>query len=132
MQKTYSNPDVVAPPAARYSHAVRVELGDGALIYVCGQLPIDAEGNLVGDGDVAGQAEQVFENMEAVLEANGTSMRDVVKTNTYVTDISRIAEVNEVRARHFSSDAAPTSTTMEVGGLARPGWMVEIEAVAAT
>ena len=132
MHKTYSNPDTVAPPAARYSHAVRVELGDGALIYVCGQLPIDAEGNLVGEGDIAGQTEQVFENMSAVLEANGASMRDVVQTNTYITDVSRIAEVNEVRARHFSEGAAPTSTTVEVGGLARPEWMVEIEAVAAT
>lgn len=130
MQKTYSNPEMVAPPFANYSHVVRVELGDGALLFLSGQLPIDAEGNLVGEGNIARQTEQAFENMSAVLEANGASMGDVVQTTTYITDISQLARVNEVRARRFPDDA-PTSTTVEVSALASPGLMVEIEAVAA-
>lgn len=130
MRKTFNNPETMAPPVARYSHAVRVDMGEGALIFVCGQLPLDTENKLVGEGDMARQADQAFRNIATVLEANGASLSDVVQTTTFVTDISRLAEVNEVRARYFS-ESAPTSTTVEVSALARPGWLVEIEAVAA-
>ena len=130
MPNTYSNPDTVAPPAARYSHAVRVEMGDRALIFVCGQLPLDRDGQLIGEGDIATQAEQAFTNMAAVLAANGAAMEDVVQTTTFITDISGLADVNEVRGRHFAETAAPTSTTVEVTALARPNWLIEIEAVA--
>lgn len=131
MRKTYDNPKALAPPLAAYSHVVRLDLGNGALLFLSGSLPFDAKGNLVGKGDIAKQTEQVLKNMSAVLEAHGASMRDVVKTTTFITDISRLAQVNEVRARFFP-DNAPTSTTVEVKALARPELMVEIEAIAAT
>lgn len=130
MQKTYSIPETVAPPAASYSHAVRVETGDGALVFISGQVPLDVDGGPVGEGDAARQAEQAWANMRAVLEANGASLRDVVQTTTYLTDISTLPEVNRVRAGHFPGDA-PTSATVAVAALARPEWLVEIEGVAA-
>jgi enamine deaminase RidA (YjgF/YER057c/UK114 family) len=77
------NPDSVAPPAGNYSHAVRLELDGATLVFVSGQLPLDAQGRLVGEGDMARQAEQVFENLRAILEANGASFRDVVRVGSY-------------------------------------------------
>lgn len=130
MEKTQSNPERVAPPFARYSHATRVDFGGGALVFVSGQLSVDVNRDVVGEGDAAVQAKQVFTNIAEVLEAHGATMRDVVSTNTYLADIDDLAAVNEVRARH-SPDDPPTSTTVQVGALARPAFLVEIEAVAA-
>ncbi|MBV9846602.1 MAG: RidA family protein [Kutzneria sp.] len=130
MFKVFSNPDTVATPVASYSQAVRVETGNGALVFVCGQLPLDASGQLVGEGDIGAQADQVFQNMRAVLEANGASMDDVVQTTTFLTDITSLPEVNRTRAKHFPRNP-PTSTTVAVTALARPEWYLEIEAIAA-
>jgi enamine deaminase RidA (YjgF/YER057c/UK114 family) len=77
------NPDSIAPPAGTYSHAVRLELDEVTLVFVSGQLPLDAQGRLVGEGDMARQTEQVFENLRAILEANGASFRDVVRVGSY-------------------------------------------------
>lgn len=129
MRTTHSDPDTVAPPLAAYSHAVRVDLFQGALVFVSGQVPVDASGELVGEEDAAAQAEQVIANVAAVLSAHGASLRDVVSTTTYLALISDLASVNRVRERHFPQDA-PTSTTVAVAALARPQWLVEIDAVA--
>ncbi|MEA2825933.1 MAG: 2-iminobutanoate/2-iminopropanoate deaminase [Actinomycetota bacterium] len=129
MIKMCTNPDTVSPPRAAYSQAVRVEMGERALVYVAGQVPIDADGNLVGGTDMAGQTEQVWRNIARILEANGASLADVVQTITYVTDIDRLDEVNAVRARTFAADP-PTSTAVAVTALAQPEWLVEIQAVA--
>lgn len=131
MEKTFSSPPTMAAPAARYAHAVRAEIGAGALIFLSGQLGQDADGNPVGPGDTARQAEQAFDNMQTVLEANGATMRDVVKTTTYLTDIADLATVNAVRNRRFP-DTTPTSTTVQVHALASPQLLVEIEAIAVT
>lgn len=131
MRKTFDNPKALFPPVAHYSHVVRLDVGDGALLFLSGSVAFDARGNVVGEGDIAKQTEQVFKNISAVLDAHGASMRDVVQTTTYVTDISKLAQVNEVRVRFFP-DNPPTSTTVEITALARPELMVEIEAVAAT
>lgn len=131
MRKIYDNPKALAPPVAHYSNVVRLDIGNGALLFLAGSVAFDAKGNVVGKGDIAKQTEQVFKNISAALEAHGASMRDVVKTTTYVTDISKLAQINEMRVRFFP-DNPPTSTTVEVKALARPELIVEIEAVAAT
>jgi len=107
-----------------YSHAVRA----GALVYLSGQTPIDpATGGLV-PGDVAVQAERVFANLAAVLEAAGATFDDVVKVNVYLTDMADFAAVNAVYARTFA-EPFPARTTVAVAGLPL-GARVEIEAVA--
>ena len=107
-----------------YSHAVRT----GALVYLSGQTPIDpATGGLV-PGDVAVQAERVFANLAAVLEAAGATFDDVVKVNVYLTDMADFAAVNAVYARTFA-EPFPARTTVAVAGLPL-GARVEIEAVA--
>lgn len=131
MRKTYNNPDTVATPPGPFSHVARVELGEGTLLFVSGQAPIDRDLTLVGTGDIDAQAEQVFRNIRAVLEANGATMSDVVTTTTYLTDISHGGRVNEARARHFA-DTAPASSMVEVSALGLAGMLVEIEVVAAT
>jgi enamine deaminase RidA (YjgF/YER057c/UK114 family) len=75
------------------------------------------------------QAEQVFKNLEAALTAAGAKFSDVVKMNSYITDMSRIQAVRDVRARYFK-DSLPASTFVQVAGLVRPDLLLEIEVVA--
>jgi len=109
-----------------YSHAVTVT--GGRTIYVAGQLARDKNGNVVGAGDMRAQIRQVGENIKAALTAAGATLADIVKTNTYVTDIEEFFKHVDVRMEYFR--ALPTSTTVEVRRLAHPDLLVEIEAVA--
>ena len=110
-----------------YSHVVTVT-GPGKTIYVAGQLGRDGDGNIVGAGDMRAQMEQTFKNLDACLKAAGAGWGDVVKTNTFVTDYAEFAKCSDVRMRYFGV-AVPTSTTIQISGLAQPGAMVEIEMV---
>ena len=101
----------------------------GNAVYVSGQVAMDSDGNVVGQGDMKAQTRQALENVKTVLEAAGSSMDDVVKVTVYVTDISRLRETHEVRADFFP-DPPPASTGIEVTALAFPGLLVEIKAVA--
>jgi 2-iminobutanoate/2-iminopropanoate deaminase len=111
-----------------YSHVVTVA-GGGRMIFVAGQLARDKDGNCVGPGDMRAQIEQVGKNIEACLKAAGAGLADIVKTNTYVTDIEEFFKHTDMRMRYFAP-AMPTSTTVEVRRLAGPDFMVEIEALA--
>src|SRR5690349_2685317 len=88
-----------------YSHVVTVT-GPGKTIYVAGQLARDADGNIVGKGDMRAQMEQTFKNLEACLKAAGASWADVVKTNTFVTDYEQFSKHSDVRMRYIGV-AAP-------------------------
>jgi reactive intermediate/imine deaminase len=123
------NPDSVARPVGRYSHAVRVEAGGVAWLYVSGQIATDTEGNLVGPGDLAGQTEQVFENLARILEAHGATFDDVVKTQTFFTTLKDLAASREVRARYIPGEP-PASTAVQVAALVVPGALIEVDLVA--
>ena len=110
-----------------YSHVVVVE-ESRKTIYVAGQLARDSQGNVVGKGDMRAQIRQVGENIKAALAAAGATLADVVKTNTYVTDLGEFFKHVDVRMEYFG--ALPTSTTVEVRKLAHPDLMVEIECIA--
>jgi len=112
-----------------YSHVVSVT-GPGRMIYVAGQLARDADGNIVGPGDMRAQLEQTFKNLDACLKAAGATWADVVKTNTFVTDYQAFSRCSDVRMRYLGV-GSPTSTTIQISGLAQPEAMVEIELVAA-
>ena len=109
-----------------YSHVATVT-GPGKTIYVAGQLGRDAQVNIVGD--MRAQMEQTFKNLEACLKEAGASWADVVKTNTFVTNYAEFAKCSDVRMRYIGV-ASPTSTTIEIKGLAQPEAMVEIELIA--
>jgi 2-iminobutanoate/2-iminopropanoate deaminase len=109
-----------------YSHVVVVEARK--TIFVSGQLARDSQGHVVGAGDMRAQIRQTGENIKTALAAAGASLADIVKTNTYVTNIEEFFKHTDVRMEYFG--AMPTSTTIEVSKLAHPDLMVEIEVVA--
>jgi reactive intermediate/imine deaminase len=117
--------DILAEPVSHYTDAVVA----GGFIFIAGMLADDANGALVGEGDVVAQTEQIFENIEAILARLGASLKDVVKLVVYVTDITDRAAINTVRVRRFGT-TRPTSTLVQVGALVNPDARVEIETVA--
>ena len=129
MRTTRSNPDTVAAPIGSYSQSVRVETADATWIYVSGQIAIDVGGNLVGPGDVRAQTRQVFENLKAILEANGATFADVVKIGTYLTTLGDLAGMREVRGEYLTSEP-PASTAVQVVALVVPEALIEIDLVA--
>lgn len=127
---TTLNPDTVPPPLGPYSHAVRLDLGETALLFVSGQIAVDADGNLVAEGDMARQTELIFDNLGKILAAAGATFADVLKITTFLTDISQLPVYREVRGRYTPADP-PASTTVEVSSLFRPGAVLEVEVIAA-
>jgi 2-iminobutanoate/2-iminopropanoate deaminase len=111
-----------------YSHVVSVE--PRRLVFISGQLARDKNGNIVGVGDMRAQLRQTLENIRIALEAADASLADLVRTNTYVTDIDEYFKHVDVRMEYYIH-AMPTSTTVEVRRLAQPELMVEIDAIAA-
>lgn len=129
MPKRAISPVRAPRPAADYSQAWEVQ--NARLIFVSGQVPVDAAGKIIGVGDIVVQTRTVWENLKHVLEDAGASIQDVVKLNFYVTNMSEFRDKAErIRREYFPHDL-PTSTLVEVKSLARPEFMVEIEAVAA-
>lgn len=126
----FDNPATVpAPPPGRYSHVARVDLGDRTMLVLSGQVAVDAEGNLVGEGDMRAQAEFVMDTIEAILTAHGATFADVVNVRTFLTDIDRVGEYAEARGPRFTG-MPPTSTTVEVSRLFVPGALLEVEVTA--
>jgi len=95
---------------------------------VSGQVALDTEGNLVGPGDLRAQTQQVFENLRAILEANGATFEDVVKVTTYVTTLDDLAGMREARGRYLSE--LPASTAVQITALFVPEAMIEVDLVA--
>lgn len=129
MRTTRLNPDTIAAPIGRYSHAVRVETTEATWIYISGQIANDLEGNLVGPSDLRAQTRQVFENLRAILEADGATFADVVKIGTYVTTLENLDGMREVRSEYLTAEP-PASTAVQVVALVVPNAMIEVDVVA--
>ena len=108
-----------------FSRAVRA----GDLVFVSGTVAWGPDGKLVGKGDVYAQAKQTLANIEGYLREAGASLRDVVRTRIYLTDIGRWEEVARAHREAFA-EAPPASSLLEISALADPEMLVEIEAVA--
>jgi enamine deaminase RidA (YjgF/YER057c/UK114 family) len=121
------NPESLAKPTG-YTHLVIAP--DGRTVYIAGQVALDSMGRVVGEGNFAAQAEQVYQNLQRALKSVGGSMADLVKTTTFVTDIKNVPAIREVRTRHFARAQPPANTLIQVSGLARPEFLIEIEGVA--
>src|SRR5437899_9031547 len=122
----YMNPPTLSAPTG-YTHVVQVHRG--RTVYIAGQVAFDKSGNVVGKGNFAAQTTQVFENLKLALAAAGATFDNVVKLNTYVTDMSHVQTLRDIRARYYGKNA-PASTLVQVGKLAREELMIEIEAIA--
>lgn len=124
----FINPATIASPRG-YTH-VAVVPGGQRLVYISGQVAFDLQGNIVGEGDFRAQTQQVFENLNAALEAVGATFHHVVKFTIYVTDMTQLPVLREIRDTFVNMHNPPTSTAVEVRRLARDEFMIEIEAVA--
>ena len=127
MQKTQINPWTWQDQRG-FSQAWRVEDGR-TIIFVSGQVSASPDGQPVHEGDFPAQVRQVFENLRTVLAESGASLGDVVKMGVFLPDISRLPEYGRVKAEFFTG-RQPASTAVGVTGLAGPGYMIEVEAVA--
>jgi reactive intermediate/imine deaminase len=125
--RRFLSPDTLPRPFG-YSHVV--DAPAGRIVYLSGQVPLDASGNLVGEGDFAAQVRQVFENLTAALAAADASWSDVVKLNYFVRDIGEVAALRAIRDEYVNTEQPPASTLVEVSRLFRDDVLVEIEAVA--
>ncbi|GMR23393.1 MAG: RidA family protein [Acidobacteriota bacterium] len=120
------NPEGMTQPT-RYHHLVKA----GNLMFIAGQVALDGDGNVVGKGDMVAQVRQVLENMKTVLASEGADFSNVVKINIFTTDIDRFRDAADVRREYFSGNL-PASTLVQIERLARPVFLVEIEAIAIT
>ncbi|MBI1731093.1 RidA family protein [Candidatus Acetothermia bacterium] len=106
-----------------------VEVSHAKLVYISGQVAFDKSGNVVGKGDMRAQAFQVFQNIEAALEAVGSTWADVIKMNHYVVEMSNLAAIREVRDQFVNIQNPPASTLVQVSRLVREELLIESEAV---
>ena len=131
--KEFINPKTLIPPGpAVYSHVAKVN--SGSIVYISGQVPSDASGKMIGEGDFEAQVEQVFANLKIAVEAAGGTMADIVKLNYFLGPEANPADVPKmrpIRDRYLNVEKPPASTFVTVSRLMRPGWLIEIEAVAA-
>lgn len=114
--------------AAGFSQAWRVD-GAGSIVFVSGQAPISADGQLVGEDDFEAQVRQVFANLRTVVEQAGGGLEAVVKLTVFLTDMTRLRDYTRIKGEFFTGDQ-PASTAIGVTALARPEMMVEVEALA--
>ncbi len=124
MQKEILTSDKISKGTSPLSPGTRC----GNIIWVSGQVPINANGELVGGGDIEAQTRQVLENVKAVLEAGGATLDNVVKATVYLRDAGLYQKMNAVYSKYFSVNP-PARSCVETG-LARPEFLVEIEAMA--
>jgi reactive intermediate/imine deaminase len=120
---------ITADPDWYEPYRISLGLRVGNLLFISGQASSTEDGELVGAGDFDVQAEQVFSNLSKVLENGGASLADVVKVTIFLTDMGNLGRVVELRERYFTPPY-PADTIVEVSALARPEWLIEIEAIA--
>jgi enamine deaminase RidA (YjgF/YER057c/UK114 family) len=131
--RTTVNPSTVSPPVGRYTHLARVRAGE--LLFLAGQVAVDADGDLVGEGDVAAQTRQVYRNIGAILEDAGASFSDVAQFTVYIVGRENVgpflAARNKIFDDLFPNGGEPPSTLLVIKGLYHEEYLLEVTAVAA-
>jgi reactive intermediate/imine deaminase len=127
MSKTAYNPDTMNKPFGIFSNATLA--GPGRLYFISGQVAVDAQGRLVGRGDIRAQTRQVLGNIKAALAAVGGTMDDVACVNVFVVDMDHLQAIHEVRAEYWQQEY-PASTLVQVSRLVSPDYLIEINAIA--
>ena len=119
-------PDV---PKAPSRAAPGIKVSGGSLILVSGQVAWDANGQIVGRGDIRAQARQAFENLKRVYAEGGGTLADIIKMTIYLTDLAHRRAVLDVRSEYLGTHNPP-STTVVVSSLVEPDLLIEIDATA--
>lgn len=127
--KTYITPPSFTPTIWAYSHGIKVDIGDSEMLFVTGQIAMDAQGNAVAPDDFTQQTTFIFQNIEKILSAWWMWFEDVVKAVIYVTDMSKFSEISAVRNAYFES-SKPVSTLVEISKTVKEWCDVEIEVTA--
>ena len=118
--KPAKSPAAVGP----YHHAVRV----GDLLFCSGQIPLDPQTGALVPGDIRVQTDRVLQNVKAILDDQGLTFANVVKSTVFMTDLAGFAAMNEIYSKYFT-DNFPARSTIQVAGLPK-GAGVEIEVIA--
>jgi enamine deaminase RidA (YjgF/YER057c/UK114 family) len=121
----FSSPEDLTAPAG-YSHVVTIPTG--RLIWTSGQLPIDSDGEIPEGWEA--QTRLALANVGRALRAGGAGWPDVVKLTFFVVEVSALPLIRSVRDEFVDTGRPPTSSLVQVAGLARPGALIEVEAVA--
>jgi 2-iminobutanoate/2-iminopropanoate deaminase len=121
------DPDGLPAPVGPYSNVVTT--APGRLVFIAGQVALDANGQVVGAGDIVAQTRQVMENLRTALEAAGATFADVAKVVNYITDVELFGQMAAVR-KEYLVEPYPVSTLVEVSALIFPELLIEIEAIA--
>jgi enamine deaminase RidA (YjgF/YER057c/UK114 family) len=109
-----------------YSQAVKV----GRTVYISATMPVDKDGKLVSPGDMAGQLDAVYANLEASLKAEGAGFPQVVMERIYTTNMDDLLKLSDRRFTYYSKGQLPATSWIEVRKLVDPGFLVAVEAVA--
>ena len=125
---TRHNPKTVAAPLSSYSHGVEVP-ANARWLNISGQVAVAVDGSI--PAGIEAQADLVFRNIVEVLASAGMTVADLVRINTYIVDTGDMAGFRKVRDRYVGS-VAPASTMIAISALARPEFLIEVEAVAAS
>jgi 2-iminobutanoate/2-iminopropanoate deaminase len=127
MSKQVIRTDQAPAPVGPYNQAIAAS---GQMLFVAGQIPLDpASGQIVGEGDITAQTQQVMANLEAILTVAGATWENVVKTSVFLTDLANFVPMNQVYAEYFVEDTAPARACVEVSRLPKDV-LVEIECIA--
>ncbi|WP_072622006.1 Rid family detoxifying hydrolase [Spirulina major] len=126
MEKRIIQTNQAPAPVGPYNQAIAAT---GQFLFVAGQIPLNAAGNLVGGDDVAAQTQQVMQNLAAILAEAGATFEQVVKTTVFLTDLGDFATMNGVYATFFNEATAPARATVQVAQLPK-GVKVEIDCIA--
>lgn len=129
VEKEYINPPELMPTRG-WTHVVTAR-GE-TIVTISGQISTDADGQIVGRGDLRAQTERVFENLRIALAAAGATFDDVVKTTVFVVDFRHedLPIIREIRSRYLPANTPAASTLVGVTALALDGLLIEIEATA--
>lgn len=115
-------------PVGPYNQAIATS---GQMLFIAGQVPLDPKsGQIVGEGDIKAQTQQVMANIEAILSEAGANWDNIVKTSVFLTDLANFVPMNQVYAEYFAEDTAPARACVEVSRLPKDV-LVEIECIAA-
>jgi len=117
--------NVLPPPVSHYCDAVRA----GEYLFISGIVALDRHGAVVGAGDAARQAEQIFDHVDRILEHVHADASRITSVLIHLTDMDDRARINPVRIRYFG-DHRPASTLVQVTALVRPDLLVEVTCVA--
>ncbi len=124
MKKIPISTDKAPAAIGPYEQAIRV----GNFIFTSGQIPLDPSTNRLIEGDITKQTKRVMDNLKSVLESSGTSLKNVIKTTIFLTDLKNFEQVNKAYGEYFP-DGKPARSTVQVSALPK-GAGIEIEMIA--